>query len=211
MPDITETIGADDNDGYQYSGGGTWFDEFGTSGDTLLQSTPNNAPGFRYLTIAVGKDDTIDDDTRIVFDKRNSSGSGPTGDLTADDIDDATVAFSNNDGPHDFTHTTANTPYSWGDPDNDATFTVDAKAIVQELVDRGGWASGNDMRFGVAQDLLGGEYCKLGDYSAGSRAPAILEINFTAAASGSGAVSMAGEGGLAGMGGLAGPHGGMVG
>jgi len=182
--DITETIQADGDDGYQDNDTGVWATEYGSSGNTIMDDGANLGPGFRYLGILVGQGDTIDTGTLLRVEVGQHGDSQPTtGTLFGDDVDDA-AAFANDDGPYEFTNTTASFAVSIAESDQNTQVTWDlfggGTGIVQEIVDRGSWASNNDMRFGVVSVTT--YYAYLGDSSAGGDIAVILEINFTASA-----------------------------
>ena len=83
------------------------------------------------------------------------------------------------------THTTAYV--NWGNVDEieDSTFdTPDLKTIVQEIVDRGGWSSGNAMAFYLYDNgSSSGNYIQAEEYSSGSTKSALLTIEYVEAGS----------------------------
>lgn len=142
-PIVTETITASADDGWQSdstawsSGTNDLYVENYTYGDYTV--------GFRFTTIAVPQGATINSaDLNLDVGTLNTQ---PTGDtLVADDVDDA-PAFTASDTPRGITPTTASVSITGGISVGINTF--DVTAIVQEIVNRGGWASGNDMRFTI--------------------------------------------------------------
>jgi len=178
--DITENIVANADDGTE-RGGTSWYadgdyDNFNYGG--WISSA--HSPGLRFQGIAVGQGDTIDADTRIkiIID------GGVTGgdmDVYGDDVDDA-VAWSASSRPSQVTKTTATTLWQ---PGTSGTSYIDVQAIVQEIVNRGSWASGNDMRFALLGRNIGYAVTTWKDYAHSTFSnDAQLEINYTAAGGG---------------------------
>lgn len=100
--------------------------------------------GFRFQTVAIPQGSTIDSAT-ITFEKNALQGS-PQVRFYADDVDDA-AAWATTSRIKNITKTTAF--QAWSPTVATGTEAVNVQSIVQEIVDRGGWASNNDMRFGV--------------------------------------------------------------
>lgn len=169
--DITETIGVTIDDVMDSTGGffSTYTANYvGTTGGGDIFG------GVRFRTIAIGQSDTIDSASLITFTKQTSA---QTGKIYADDVDDAAL-WSSGSPPSGITKTTASADYT---PTTDeATETNDVKAIVQEIVNRGSWASNNNIRFGLFPGTITGN-ARFEDLSNSGTNEAILEINFTAA------------------------------
>ena len=97
-----------------------------------------------------------------------------------DDVDDAAV-WSAGNKPSGVTKTTANTALAFGT--NDTFVSQDVTGIVQEIVNRAGWVSGNDMRFALLNTGAVQGYMRFDDYSRAGTNHAILEVTFAAASS----------------------------
>lgn len=129
-----------------------------------------------------------------------------TGPVSGATINSATITFNvtniNGTPNTTFYGVDADDPAVWANPGNlpsNATQTtasatgltatgsqqVDVASIVQEIVNRAGWASGNDMAF-VCEDNAGsGDNSWVAeDYQAAGTAEAVLDIDYTNPASG---------------------------
>ncbi len=173
-PDITENITDTDDDAWSqnshtFTVSYTWI-KIGTAYGIFREDG-----GFRFQTIAIGNADTIDLANLIL--EVTAVTNTPELRIWADDVDDA-PAFTSSDRMKDMTKTTAST--NW-DPTSTGSNTVAVTSIVQEIVDRGGWASGQDIRFAIGDDGAGGtNWIKVDDFTTTDGTPAVLEIDFTA-------------------------------
>ena len=149
MTTLNLTIASDADDGIDDQS--TWDDrdntysiaEFfqvkKTSGGT------DNRGGVRFTSIAMAQGVTI---SSAILTLHKVSGGLDSLTVYGDDVDNA-PAWSNSSRPHSgFTATTASGSVSTF-PANDTDFTIDIKTVIQELVDRAGWVSGNAMRFAL--------------------------------------------------------------
>jgi len=107
---------------------------------------------------------------------------GIDNDITAtvygDDVDDA-AAWAGNSRPTQITETSASV--AWDLPTSTGWTTKDIASVVSEILGRGGWASGNDMRFAIGPDggdIGGAVY--FSDYGDGQANAPKLEITYTA-------------------------------
>jgi len=172
-PDITENIGATADDGYERNtvdwNSGTNFCDFG-------KYSIYRHPGWRFQTVAVANAATISL-ANLIIRATSSTGTGGRGVLYGYDTDNA-AALSFTVRPTVMTKTTASLSIAY-----DATSglrTYDVTSIVQEIVNRAGWASGNNMTiFGIGTS---GAYnrTRFEDYSAAGTDEAQLEITFPA-------------------------------
>lgn len=99
--------------------------------------------GVRFLSLTVPQGSTI---TSATIDGTVHSiyGSTEAKTIYGDDVDNAPT-WSNTSKPSSgFTQTTASTTFN---PSTSGAVSSDVTAIVQEIVDRAGWVSGNAMRF----------------------------------------------------------------
>ncbi len=183
-PDITESIGADLDDVTETANA---LDQ--SSGDYLFhyyygghqQTYYDNQGGLRFTTLGVDQADTIDlANLKISLNRVTNTGSNNNTTVSADDVDDA-PAWSQTDRPTQITPTTANVDIGTIHATTGRK-TIDVTAIVQEIVDRGGWASNNDIRFAMLGASEAGNYGTFDwdDYAATKNTVATLEVDFTA-------------------------------
>ena len=145
--DISETTAFADH-GYDTPFGG-WF-------SSPIQGhwtgTPAFHMGLRFTTIPLGQGATIDlANLKLQHHTTNKNpvGTGATAGLFyADDVNDA-AAFSGGNLPRNITKTAASTAWSFNTTTGAKTF--DCTTVVQEIVDRAGWANNNDLRFAFFQ------------------------------------------------------------
>ena len=140
--DFVGTVSANNDDGEQ-EGASTWVELGGGYGDywTIFAGPSVRWPGWRFLNVTVPQGATVSAATLIVH--VNQQSVDPTGTLYADAVDNA-PAWGNSSRPDQITNTTASTLVAVTATGNKS---IDVKTIVQELLNRGGWVSGNAMRF----------------------------------------------------------------
>jgi hypothetical protein len=102
-------------------------------------------------------------------------------DFHAEDVDDA-VDFAATADVNDRVRTAASVAWSEDNLSNSAfNPSPEIKTLIQEIVDRGGWASGQDMCIlGIGKSDIA-KSCSLNDYSDDTAEAAKLHIEFTAA------------------------------
>lgn len=170
-PDITENL-VDADDVAQLNA--NLYTTFTTVGAGLSSfGSYVQRGGLRYQTIAVPNGATID--LAVIKTTRSSTFGSPQIQWYGDDVDDA-AAWSGSSKPSDITKTTASANANTGA----GLQSQDITSIVQEIVNRGGWSSNNDMRF--ALDHLGGTTTGVWafyDVAHPTGAPAVLEIDYT--------------------------------
>jgi hypothetical protein len=146
MPTVNYNITATGDDGYQ-EGGGSYFSTgqiyLGKSGSSSVEA------GLRFLSVAVPAGATINSATLTLI-GRSVSGTVTNvhGTIYGDDVDSA-AAWSNSSLPTTITQTTASAavnPSAWADG---TSYGYDVTSIVAEIVARAGWATGNNIRFGI--------------------------------------------------------------
>lgn len=183
-PDVTEVIVADADDGNQ-TGASTWLVRkhyaYGHFGHEY--TSYSEWPGWRFQTVAIAQGQQITlAQLKVDCNKVNLGGLDPGSTIHGDDVDDA-PAFSNTSLPSGFTNTTATGTLL---SSSTGLKTIAVTGIVQEILDRAGWVSGNDMR--LAANASGGGtgsvyFDDLGCTSTpGNTGPfATLEVTFAAA------------------------------
>ena len=147
-PDISEQIIAIEDDGYEYDS--TWYNA--DSGPAIGEGVSYNLyhAGWRFQTVAVPlSGDTIDLANFKIYQLANTDPAIAT--LFGDDVDDS-AAWATASRPTLRAKTTASTyvPESYGAA-HDTIHVV--TAIIQEIVDRGGWATGNDISLFMIGDI----------------------------------------------------------
>lgn len=193
------TTGTDDGYGAITGGGSPSINLTGTlllgGSRTARGSLQTRDQGIRFQTIAVpnasGLSGGVVDSATLTVNIENTAGN-PETIVYADDVDGEDTAgdcptwsTSSPDRPvrGDPTPTTAQVGF---DPAGNGSADIDIASVVNEIVARAGWASGNNMRFLVEDDLDSGGTDTF-DISASEHAtnaePA-LEIVYTAAAAG---------------------------
>jgi hypothetical protein len=218
-PTIQETIGADlddvseDNNATLTQDNGFWLDHY-YYGDRL-QPFYGRWPGWRFQSVLVPQGATIDSATLTLrVSKVNSVDTDFTNSfIYADNVDDA-AAWGASSRPSQITKTTAKVSVSGGTISTTGVKNFNVATIVQAIVNRSGWASGNDMRFAI----LGGtseRSAYFDDLNADQNAAAILDITYTAGGTGALSGTSAGVGStsaaLTGRGALAGVSNGVAG
>jgi hypothetical protein len=184
----SENIAANVDDGYEinstspwrlnttFGGSGNWFGGYYAAGTTYANG------GVRFRTLGVPQGATIVNATLTinVTNVAITGGATPQFTIYGDDVDDAPL-WANNSRPSQITQTTASQNWS---PASTGTFTVSITSIVKEIIDRGGWSSGNDIRFGIINAFVGGGGNNAGiyvyDYNQGAAGAVQLDVTYTA-------------------------------
>lgn len=184
-PDITEDIAAEADDGWvsddEFNEGNIlWGWEYGTGA----------YPVWRFQGVAVDQGASISLAELKIYVNDSYNGYDDQPGVYGVDIDDC-PAWGSSNAPYYYSFvpvlfqpygrwTTANS--GTVAIDSSGAKTVDVTSVVQEIVDRAGWASGNDLGlFGVSADSMHINY--LDDY--GDSNPATLEITLTGGGGGS--------------------------
>lgn len=136
--------------------------------------------GVRFQTLGVPQGSTINTAT-ITFDVRAIGGT-PDTTIWGDDVDgtvgDPAPTWANNSRPSQITQTAASATWR---PAVGAAIVVGVTGIVQEIIDRPGWNSG-DLRFAIEMDggQGAGDYADIADFNGGQADAAILDVDYTA-------------------------------
>jgi len=179
VPDITEDIIATKDDGHSYIffGSSGWYY---TSTKVIINyngSTDYKHGGLRFQGINIPQEATIDLANLKV--KLKTQGSNPIIKIYGDDVNNAVSFGTGAAAPRNITKTTA---FATWDPAGGGFEAIDVTTIIQEIVDRtagGGWASGNNIRFGLFDTPVSG-YAAISAYDKSQADGAHLEIDFTA-------------------------------
>jgi hypothetical protein len=134
--------------------------------------------GLRFQTVAVPQGATIDSATLTI----NVIAQAGTPNLTVygDDVDDAPAWANPSSRIKDITKTTASANVVNPGTGLEA---INVQSIVQEIVNRVGWASNNDMRFGFFDNVGGNNIFNMEALEAAGTSEADLDITYTAAGS----------------------------
>jgi hypothetical protein len=152
-PTVNEAVGAGGDDAYSFWGSsGATFSGFTASYSGIYFGRNDDRifyGGVRFQTIAVPNGATINSAT-LTLRIQNVVGQGGTTaniNIYGNDVDDATAWSDPANRIKEISKTSAVVNKStWN---NDADDSVTVTSIVQEIVSRPGWASNNDMAFGL--------------------------------------------------------------
>ena len=130
----------------------------------------------RFLNVTVPQGATIDSST-LTLNITDVTGT-PNTTLYGVDEDNAAAFADPGNMPSAATRTTASAD---PDPAGTGTKVITITTIVQEIVDRAGWASGNSMAFVADNNAGSGDnYWFAEDYEDAGTAEAVLDITYTA-------------------------------
>lgn len=136
MTVLNLTLADEDDDGY--TTGGFW-----SEAECYASNSYSRAAAWRFVNATVPQAATINSATLNIA--AVVAGAG-TGTLNGQAVDDApNWANGSGNGPVSMAKTTANQTYTAG---TTGVKNIDVTAIVQEIVNRAGWASGNALRIG---------------------------------------------------------------
>ena len=181
MPTLNLSIVADTEDGHQV---GTWqqgYQWLGKFGGVL------EAPAHSFANVTVPKNSTISSATWTLT--KIQSSTAPTGihaKAWAQAIDNASLPAGDN-LPLNWTLTTASsstyTPTDWLES---TTIVLDVTTVIQELVNRAGWASGNRLNLLLKDDgtTVDNSEGKIYDFTDNAAKAGTLSITYTAAGGG---------------------------
>lgn len=165
-----------------------------TASTVTIDDTTEHA-GFRWLNVTVPSGATIDAATFTVQ-VTGVANDEPQHQVRGEDADNAAVFTTASDSIDARARTTASTQWNsadlgsvandwweWGAPNGSPTAGANLNAIVQEIVDRAGWASGNAMVFIFEQHTLdAARDLGIWQYDGDTVTAAKLDIDYTAGA-----------------------------
>lgn len=173
MADIVENIAASGDDAHSLLG--TQYLAATQLGFGNYPTDYDFTTGFRFTTIGLDQGVTIDLAV-LKFNVQFTVGT-PDVNVYGDDIDDAAV-WSTSNRVSNITKTTASANYTSAATGNQQ---VTVTSIIQELVDRGGWASGQDMALAMFDNgITGANWGLIEAFDHAGTTEASLEIDFTA-------------------------------
>jgi len=142
-PLTTFTINANSDDAWQTNTDSVTDDNKVVIGNAYGN---NYYGGYRFNSISVPNGATINS-AKIELSYNYQSGTNTAIDIYGEDIDNAPT-FSTSDNDNITTRTKTGNVTNWASPHSSGTGnTSDIKTIVQEIIDRTGWKSGNSMAF----------------------------------------------------------------
>jgi len=173
MPTVNYQVSASADDGKEVSG------TVDTSDTDEVSSGHTDWFAFRFQSIAVPQGVTIDSATLQIY-VHNSSYDDPRVDIHANDVDSATELQAG--ATSDISSRALTTAATDWDDDSIGTgwkSAPDIASVIQEIVNREGWSSGNDLMiiFDLQTDVRIG--MRMYDYS-GNAHGAKLSITYTA-------------------------------
>jgi len=184
-----ENIVANADDGYENNSGSPWISSTTFAGGNnwvfgyYLGVTLFANGGVRFQSLGVPQGATIDSST-LTINITSITGASSSATIFADDVDDA-PAWTNNSRPSQIAQTTASTNLTvttTGDT------TANITSIVQEIISRSGWSSGNDIRFALIENLpatpADNFFAYVYDYNQGQTLAARLNVTYTVAGAG---------------------------
>jgi hypothetical protein len=186
MPTINESVATGADDGFIYTGlaTGRFYTAASLRAGNFNGADYNYFSAIRFQTIPIPQGATINAATLGTSKFKANRGSPPVIKIFGNDIDDA-PAWGTTNEVQNITKTTANSTVDT----SSATASTDVAAIVQEIVNRGGWASNNDMAFGLfPQSNPAGVNLFYPAAYGGAGGPATLDITYTAGGGGGTAV-----------------------
>ncbi len=145
--------------------------------------------GFRWDGVTIAPAATISAATANLY--VSSGGTDIDATVGMDDSDDS-LTFSSTDTPHDRTVTSATITWDDGSLGSNAQNTSpDFTAVVQEIVDRGSWLSGNAMTLILAGNSGSVSLC---DFRSQDSSTGVREIDITYTVGGDDVVPLVGGG-----------------
>ncbi len=142
-----------------------------------IPGAPNWHGGLRFRTLNIPQGATINSAT-ITVEVVAIEGTSPTMHVYADDVDNAAL-FAGTDRPSTVTKTTAFTV--WQETATGSR-NVTVTDIVQEIVNRAGWVTNNNIRFALLNTVGGiNQRVLVNDLKAGAGTAATLTCDYTAA------------------------------
>ena len=198
MTTVTELIAASSDDGHIFS-----EDWYGMVSEGFVNNSNNARVGYdidefgtpeliwytwlRFTSVAIAQGTTIDN-AKVSL--RSSGGTDYVGKsvyIFAEDVDDSSAPSSYSD-IYSATKTSAFAGWTLSAQSDDGTFydSPDIKTVIQEIVDRSGWSSGNDITILLWNGSIGSEAADNWNWNPymidkGSGYEPKLIINYTAA------------------------------
>ena len=180
-PDVTVHVSADSDNGYQYGSSGNWFNAQAYGGHTVFWIGNNfvkEYAGIRFASVGINQGASLASAVlkMNVVTKLGNYGGGNVYGIANDNP----VTFSTANKPTTRTLTTAYT--SWPRPTGSGIVSSDVTSVVQEIINRAGFANGNAIGFvGKTYEITHRQSGIEGLADAGTNEPT-LELTLNAAA-----------------------------
>lgn len=159
-----------------------------TNGATPTVNATTKYAGFRFTNITIAPGSTVSAATLTLY-LPSAANDDADVDIYGEDADDAATFTTANNDITNRTATTAVAVWTAGSLGTGWKVSADFAAVIQEIIDRGGWASGNDIVIvlkGRSTDPL-----RFETYDAATGNLPTLDITYTAPGGGSGAAARA--------------------
>jgi len=183
MPTVNYQVSATGDDGTEAIAITTWV-----SSQTAIGRVDSVGYGLlatvtRFLNVAVPKGATIDSATYTITEKNKAGGTFTTyTKVRAQAVDDAAAPSSTNK-PSGMSFTSAGVDLDINSSDwvADQETAVTITAVIQEIVNRAGWASGNDINIVIVDDgtTAGDKNLGFYDYAESTSKAAKLSITYS--------------------------------
>ena len=178
-PTVNEAIGVTGDDGNDI--GGNLYTGYIYLGAGQYNNGEVTTAGFRFQTVNVPQAATIDS-AQFSVEVLTTSGT-PDLRMYGNDVDDAGTWSAPGNLPSGITQTTA-----FSEVDNFTSAgvkTVDVTSIIQEIVDRGGWAANNDLALVLFNNQASnGHWAEVADLNHTTAQEGQLDIDYTVAGGG---------------------------
>lgn len=173
---VTVTVSDDNDDAEEKSNG-----DVKRNGNYV--SMNNHLVAFHFKDVAIPQGTTISSGS-ITVNSYNSQSSSGSVDIYADDVDNSAAISSSDDDISDRSLTSAKTTWSYSSWGYDVDYTSsDIAAVLQEIVNRSGWQSGNDITIIIEENSGSQRKVTCRDYDS-DKAPS-LTVSFGSGSSGS--------------------------
>lgn len=179
MTTIDEQVGHGDDDAFE-SGSDASFSStavnINRSDNTL--AFLSGLGGDRFQTVAIGNADTIDT-AKLTVDIITTSDDDASVTIEGEDVDDA-VSFVTNADVFNRVRTTAAVTWQSDGLGAGTEDSPEIKAVIQEIVNRGGWATGQDMCIITVPLATASKVFKTTSYEGDTALATKLHVEFTA-------------------------------
>jgi len=175
MTSFSRNVAASSDDAIEIAGSMT------LNGATITLNANDRWGGLFFDDITIGQGDTINT-ASITFPVSGGANDDPHFDIYAETTDDASTFTSSSNNISGRSRTTAKTTWNATGVGAGAVASPDIAAVIQEIVDRAGWASGNGIA--ILLDCLSTNSFRFDTVD--SAATITLNIDYTAGGGGGG-------------------------
>ena len=171
MANFSTSVGASSDDAHQ---SGASMDLTGT---TWALTAEDRWGGLRFTGVTIGQGDTIDA-ASVSLEVISASFDDADFDIYGEDVDDAATFTTTNNDISGRTLTTAKVTWTATAMGTGIKASPDIKTVIQEIVDRAGWASGNDIV--IIFDCLTNANARFASWDHATQAAPSISIDYTA-------------------------------